>query len=1359
MKKLSKRIISTLLTLVMCLTLIPVSVAAETTEYTASAEHIAIKYTASSEGVLTPLESFEDAYEDPGRAYILSLPEGAVVTSCFVPDDDQCDLHYFWAFDNTHDSTEYFTEELEFGEDVGDFINDEFVNIYNTQPESDPYYWFGDYISVTGTIPTDNVKGFVICCMQADDPYDTTCIFVQIFDQSVSGVPQSVKDVIAKIKALGTITLESGDAIAEARAAYDQLTAEEKAMISAGMLQTLTDAETTYAALVEADRIEKEKQAADKAAADAVIEKINAIGEVTLESGDAIAAAREAYDALTADQKALISADILKTLTDAEMAYAIAVEKSSPIYEYYKDYNFTSVSYEADGKVKYLVDIDTQDASFYSWGALTTIPRYVVTVPEGVETVWVTYPARVKDGLKLTGNQQIVSYKGDHGEDKWPAGYGYYTVPYNVRNNDDGSLSVGVSAESYLQQKRALVVKSGDWGDPLECFELVVGTPTDIFPAETVMDMIEALPSVDEVKLEDKDAIEAARAAYEALTDEQKADVTDEALAALEAVEKALADLIAKTPVLTYRLNDEVKTAELTEIGTWTPTSKYPNSKVYLASLPYGADVESYAVGNYSGLSPMVYGLDEYNVNTTEALTDSNNFVQDEEFIGIGLTDSNAYERIVLKKLDDAEGTMALIPTSNVTGYGLRISGLSEIKIAPLIIVQISTIPAGATEAVVDVMTQIRALGAITIESGDAIAAARTAYDQLTDEEKSMISEKLLKALEAAESTYAKLVADKAAADAVIEKINAIGEVTLESGDAITAAREAYDALTNDQKSLIPAETVKVLTDAEEAYIIAVEMSSPVYEYYKDYDFASVSYEADGKVKYLVDIDTQEATFTSWGEKITIPRYIVTVPEGVENVWVTYPARVKADLRLTGNERMVSYKADNGDDKWPASYGYRVVPWTLRDNDDGSLSVGVSAEGYLQQKRALVVTYGEWGDPLECFELVVGTPTDIFPADAVMDMIEALPSVDEVKLEDKEAIEAARAAYEALTDEQKADVTDEALATLEAVEKALADLVAELRSGEKIIKVAGADRYATAAAIAAEAFPEAPEEIVVVTGENFPDALAANAYAGAKNAAVVLTANAELPSDIKTLLTETWGGQVKSATIIGGTVSQKVRADLKACGIEIISDTLTKGADRYATAELICKEGLDNGLFNTDTIILAKGSKAADALSISSWSYAYKLPILLTADDKSMTEETQKLVKEFDNAIILGGCTTADKLVALGIDAANITNLTGATRYETAVLISDFFMTNFGGNASGTVFAMGADKNFPDALAGGMLAGKSVSPIILVSADSDSEASYQYADATVKGMGAKLYALGAAAYDNTVIRKLEKGIG
>lgn len=102
------------------------------------------------------------------------------------------------------------------------------------------------------------------------------------------------------------------------------------------------------------------------------------------------------------------------------------------------------------------------------------------------------------------------------------------------------------------------------------------------------------------------------------------------------------------------------------------------------------------------------------------------------------------------------------------------------------------------------------------------IYLARNSYDKLTENEKSLISEKQYKVLTDAEETYAKLKAegDKAAADNVIALINAIGtvEYTFECKELIDIAREAYDDLIDDQKALISAEQYKVLTDAEAEY-------------------------------------------------------------------------------------------------------------------------------------------------------------------------------------------------------------------------------------------------------------------------------------------------------------------------------------------------------------------------------------------------------------------------------------------------------------------------------------------------------------------------------------------------------------
>ena len=115
--------------------------------------------------------------------------------------------------------------------------------------------------------------------------------------------------------------------------------------------------------------------------------------------------------------------------------------------------------------------------------------------------------------------------------------------------------------------------------------------------------------------------------------------------------------------------------------------------------------------------------------------------------------------------------------------------------------------------AVVAVKELIDAIGEVTLESGDAIDAARAAYDKLPEAKKALVDN--YEKLTAAEEAYTALV-DAAAAKAVDDLIDAIGEVTLESGDAIKAARAAYDALTDTQKELV--KNYEKLLAAEELY-------------------------------------------------------------------------------------------------------------------------------------------------------------------------------------------------------------------------------------------------------------------------------------------------------------------------------------------------------------------------------------------------------------------------------------------------------------------------------------------------------------------------------------------------------------
>ena len=102
----------------------------------------------------------------------------------------------------------------------------------------------------------------------------------------------------------------------------------------------------------------------------------------------------------------------------------------------------------------------------------------------------------------------------------------------------------------------------------------------------------------------------------------------------------------------------------------------------------------------------------------------------------------------------------------------------------------------------------------VTEKSKTSIEAARKAYDALTKAQKDLVTN--VKKLTDAETAYAKLTAseeDKEKAQEVIDLIDKLKDVALDSEKDIEAARKAYDALTDLQKKLV--DNYDVLTAAE----------------------------------------------------------------------------------------------------------------------------------------------------------------------------------------------------------------------------------------------------------------------------------------------------------------------------------------------------------------------------------------------------------------------------------------------------------------------------------------------------------------------------------------------------------------
>lgn len=140
-------------------------------------------------------------------------------------------------------------------------------------------------------------------------------------------------------------------------------------------------------------------------------------------------------------------------------------------------------------------------------------------------------------------------------------------------------------------------------------------------------------------------------------------------------------------------------------------------------------------------------------------------------------------------------------------------------------IVGLTTKEEETANTVADQLKALPAVDKIALEDKESVKAARDAYDALNEDQKKLVPEEQVKALTDAETKIAELqkaadkkVADEKAAKAVTNQIAAIPAVKalkLTDASKVKAARDAYNKLSADQKKLVTAAQLKVLTDAE----------------------------------------------------------------------------------------------------------------------------------------------------------------------------------------------------------------------------------------------------------------------------------------------------------------------------------------------------------------------------------------------------------------------------------------------------------------------------------------------------------------------------------------------------------------
>jgi putative cell wall-binding protein len=177
-----------------------------------------------------------------------------------------------------------------------------------------------------------------------------------------------------------------------------------------------------------------------------------------------------------------------------------------------------------------------------------------------------------------------------------------------------------------------------------------------------------------------------------------------------------------------------------------------------------------------------------------------------------------------------------------------------------------------------------------------------------------------------------------------------------------------------------------------------------------------------------------------------------------------------------------------------------------------------------------------------------------------------------------------------------------------------------------VVRLAGANRYATAGAIVANAFPSA-NEVIVATGANFPDALAAGAAGASAGIPILLVTGTSVPSSTAAQLARLSPDKI---WIVGGTgvVSTGVETALHAWA----PTERLAGPNRYATAVATSEAFFDST--NGDHIFVATGLNFPDALGAG----VFGDPVLLTMPGSLPPDPAWEVVRLQPSSVhVLGG--------------------------------------------------------------------------------------------------------------------------
>ncbi len=254
-------------------------------------------------------------------------------------------------------------------------------------------------------------------------------------------------------------------------------------------------------------------------------------------------------------------------------------------------------------------------------------------------------------------------------------------------------------------------------------------------------------------------------------------------------------------------------------------------------------------------------------------------------------------------------------------------------------------------------------------------------------------------------------------------------------------------------------------------------------------------------------------------------------------------------------------------------------------------------------------------------------------------------------------------------------------------------------------RIAGSDRFATAAELARTSVPAGVDTVYVAQGYDFADALSATAVAGSTGTGILLVQPNQIPSVTARELTRI---SPRRIVVLGGTgaISTEVQRQLGAYAPQV---DRVGGSNRYETSALVSRHFAPG----VPRAYVATGQTFADALSAGALAADRNSPLLLVEQDRTPDAVKAELTRVRPAGVVVVGGPSAvsDAVVqelagyAVG-DGKDIVRIGGLDRYQVSAHVARQF-------SDPQISYLATGEDFADAVTGGAVAGRRGGPVVL----------------------------------------------